>query len=162
MKHKSWLTLTLLAALMLPPALMPGDDAARAEEAEVPSVDGLKPLPLAFWTMPETDSQGEAVRMAYLRGFFEATHIWAAYKRDGSNPAWKYVRALQGMTIPQVSNLITRVSKEHPDLRERVSLSQAVATCTLRARVGLPFFDEADLKPASAKASKAQPPAKAP
>jgi hypothetical protein len=114
-----------------------------ARAAELLPVERLEPLPLTLWvTLPPGSAGDDAVRSAYLRGFFEATHVWAAAKKDDANAAAKYLRLIQGVNLAQVSNLLRRVYDEYPQYRERLTLSQALTICVARARTGLPPLDE--------------------
>ena len=138
----------LMVALMVAASL-------EARAAELTPIDRLEPLPLSFWGLVEKRSDADAVRSAYLRGFFEATHIWAAATPE-QNAASKYLRLIQGMSIVQVANLLGRLSEEYPQYRDKLSLSEALTGCVVRARTGLPLLDEETarawgLKPAAAK-----------
>lgn len=116
--------------------------AAPGPAADVPPIDRLEPLPLSFWSLSGDEGQDEAVRSAYLRGFFEATEVWAAAKPQETNAAWRYLRLIQGMNLVQVSNLLHRLVKEHPQYRDRLTLSEALTGCVVRARTGLPLLDD--------------------
>jgi hypothetical protein len=110
---------------------------AEQPAVDLMSVDRLQPLPLSFWNvLAQEKDGGEAVRTAYLRGFFEATEIWAGVKPQETNTAYKYLRVLQGMNLVQVSNLVSRVWRDYPQYRDRLSLSQVMAACLIRARAG--------------------------
>lgn len=109
--------------------------------ADLPPIDRLQPLPLSFWTQ-EAGEQAEAVRSAYLRGFFEATHVWAVARPQEDNPARRYLQLIQGMNLVQVSNLLHRLIKEHPRYADRLTLGEALTGCVVRARTGLPMLDE--------------------
>jgi hypothetical protein len=131
--------LALVVLLALTP-LAPG--LAADVPPNVPPIDQLEPLPLSFWSLSGAEGQDESVRSAYLRGFFEATQVWAAGKPQETNAAWRYLRLIQGMNLVQVSNLLHRLAKEHPQYRERLTLSEALTGCVVRARTGLPLLDD--------------------
>ncbi|MFH0810841.1 MAG: hypothetical protein V2A77_10315 [Pseudomonadota bacterium] len=146
------LAVSLLASALL--LFLAPANGAFAEE--ILPVERLQPLPLSFWVSLDSQSNAAAVRSAYLRGFFEATHVWAVTKPSQPSAPHKFLRLVQGVNLIQASNLLLRVYNEHPDMREKLTLSEALTSCLIRARAGLPLLEE------EGTAGKTPPPPPAP
>jgi len=136
---KLYLLLALAAAMVLA-LIIAGPVPGHA--AELAPVEQLEPLHLSFWSSLGAKGSEEDLRAAYLRGFFEATQLWAGVKPQQVNAPARYLKLIQGINLVQVSNLLGRLSSEYPQYRERLTLSEALTACVVRARMGEPLIDD--------------------